>query len=151
MTAGRDEPGEDIREPAGRTRGADADWLKGAWITAVHGLFYRPEGITGEPEAIEFVLSGGESVLLTCASDWTLRITPGGWPGLPDWCVPAGQWQFSALTDLPVPPYGGAWTVTGTEELRDETGEVRQVVIRCEDGDFVVVAGDTMAIRFVRP
>ncbi|GAA2996320.1 hypothetical protein [Streptomyces fulvorobeus] len=150
MTVGREERGEDVREAAGRSRGGDSDWLRGAWITAVLGVFYRPEGITGGPEAIEFVLHGGDSVLLTCASDRTLRITPGSWPELPDWCVPAGQWQFSSLTGLPGPPYGGAWTVTGTEERRDGSGEVCEVVIRCEDGDFVAAAEDTMAIRFVR-
>ncbi|MFE6038261.1 hypothetical protein [Streptomyces sp. NPDC056452] len=150
MTVGRDTPGEEIRRPAGRPRHGNADWLTGARITAVHGLFYRPEGRAGEPEAVEFLLDGGQSVLMTCASDWTLRITSGTWPGLPDWCVPAGQWQFAPLSQLPPPPYGGAWTVLGTQERRDEHGEVHEAVIRCENGDFVVIGGDTVAIRFVR-
>ncbi|MFD4693360.1 hypothetical protein [Streptomyces sp. NPDC058463] len=150
MTVGRDTPGEEIRRPAGRPRHGNADWLTGARITAVHGLFYRPEGRAGEPEAVEFLLDGGQSVLMTCASDWTLRITSGTWPGLPDWCVPAGQWQFAQLGQLPPPPYGGAWTVLGTQERRDEHGEVHEAVIRCENGDFVVIGGDTVAIRFVR-
>lgn len=149
MSVGREMPGGEISPPAGRPRHGKADWLTGARITAVHGLFYRPEGRAGEPEAIEFVLDGGQSVLLTCASDRTLNITSGAWPGLPDWCVPAGQWQFEQLSRLPPPPYGGAWTVVGTQERRDEHGEVREAMLRCANGDFVIVGGDTVAIRFV--
>ncbi|ALC27796.1 hypothetical protein ABT013_29045 [Streptomyces bacillaris] len=134
--------------PAGRTRGGNADWLTGSRITAVHGVFYRPEGPAGEPEAVEFVIAGDQSVLLTCTSDWTLRITPGTWPLLPDWCVPAGQWQHAPLIQLPPVPYEGAWTVVGTLERRDGNGEVHEAVIRCEEGDFVVTAGDTVAVRF---
>ncbi|WP_426498547.1 hypothetical protein [Streptomyces sp. D54] len=138
----------DCAAPAGRARHGNADWLTGARITAVLGIYYRPEGRAGEPEAVEFVLSADQSVLLTCASDRTLHVTPGSWPRLPDWCVPASQWQHAPPALLPPVPYGGAWTVVGTQELRDADGEVLRAVIRCEEGDFVVVAGDTMAIRF---
>ncbi|MFF1836070.1 hypothetical protein ACFVXE_17955 [Streptomyces sp. NPDC058231] len=130
-------------------RGGDSEWLRGTRITGVLGLFYRPEGRMGEPEAVEFLLSDGQSLLLTCASDWSLHIGPGTWPHLPDWCVPAGQWGFSGLPNLPEPPEGG-WTVTRTEERRDEHGNVREAVIRCEGGRFVVLGGDTVAIRFTR-
>ncbi|MEU0626814.1 hypothetical protein [Streptomyces sp. NPDC005989] len=126
-----------------------ADWLRGERITAVVGVFYRPEGRLGEPEAVEFLLADGQSVLLTCASDWTLRVGPGTWPRLPDWCVPSGQWEFATVSNLPEPPDGG-WTVTRTEERGDENGQVREVVIRCEGGSFVVIGGDTVAIRFTR-
>ncbi|MFE7751917.1 hypothetical protein [Streptomyces sp. NPDC057428] len=150
MSVGREMPGEELSPPPGRARHGKPDWLTGARITAVHGLFYRPEGRAGEPEAVEFVLDGGQSVLLTCASDRTLKITSGAWPGLPDWCVPAGQWQFAPPSQLPAPPYGGAWTVVGTQERRDGYGEVHEAVIRCEDGDFVVNGGDSLSVRFVR-
>ncbi|MFI8002196.1 hypothetical protein [Streptomyces sp. NPDC086010] len=150
MSVERETPGEAPDTLSGRPRHGKADWLTGARITAVHGLFYRPEGRAGEPEAVEFVLDGGQSVLLTCASDRTLNITSGAWPGLPDWCVPAAQWQFAPPSRLPPPPYGGAWTVIGTQERRDGQGEVHEAVIRCEDGDFVVNGGDTLSIRFVR-
>ncbi|CAM5334122.1 hypothetical protein SBADM41S_06252 [Streptomyces badius] len=106
-----------------------------------------PRAGPGEPEAVEFVLAEDQSVLLTCASDRTLRVTPGSWPRLPDWCVPASQWHHAPPPLLPPVPYG-AWTVVGTQEVRDDGGEVLQAVIRCEEGDFVVVAGDTMAVRF---
>ncbi|WP_411083027.1 hypothetical protein [Streptomyces sp. cmx-18-6] len=139
---------EECCGPAGRARHGNSDWLTGSRITAVRGVFYRPEGRAGEPEAVEFVLFEGQSVLLTCTSDWTLRITPGSWPRLPDWCVPANQWQHAPLTQLPPVPYGGAWTVVGTLERRDGNGEVHEAVIRCEEGDFVVTAGDTLAVRF---
>lgn len=79
----------------GRARHGKADWLTGARVTAVLGVYYRPEGRAGEPEAVEFVLSDGQSVLLTCAFDRTLRVTPGSWPRLPDWCVPASRWQHA--------------------------------------------------------
>ncbi len=134
--------------PAGRARPGNADWLTGARITAVLGVYYRPEGRAGEPEAVEFVLAEDQSVLLTCTSDRTLRVTPGSWPRLPEWCVPASQWHHAPPALLPPVPYGGAWTVVGTQEVRDDGGEVLRAVIRCEEGDFVVVAGDTMAIRF---
>ncbi|MFD4589872.1 hypothetical protein [Streptomyces rubiginosohelvolus] len=139
---------EDCAGPAGRARHGNADWLTGARITAVLGVYYRPEGRAGEPEAVEFVLAEDQSVLLTCASDRTLRVTPGSWPRLPDWCVPASQWHHAPPALLPPVPYGGAWTVVGTQEVRNDGGEVLQAVIRCEEGDFVVIAGDTMAIRF---
>ncbi|MEV0493092.1 hypothetical protein [Streptomyces atratus] len=143
MRVGHDE--EAFRSP----RRGDSEWLRGARITGVLGLFYRPEGRMGEPEAVEFLLSDGQSVLLTCASDGTLHIGPGTGPQLPDWCVPAGQWGFATLPHLPAPPAGG-WTVTRTEERRDERGEVHEAVIRCEGGRFVVIGGDTVVIRFTR-
>ncbi|MFD8942710.1 hypothetical protein [Streptomyces sp. SID8016] len=139
---------EECAVPAGRARRGKADWLTGAGITAVLGVYYRPEGPAGEPEAVEFVLADGQSVLLTCTSERTLRVTPGAWPRLPDWCLPASRWRHAPPVQLPPVPYGGVWTVVGTQELRDADGEVLQAVIRCEEGDFVVVAGDTMAIRF---
>lgn len=70
MTVEREEYGG----PAGRTRSGNSDWLTGSRITAVQGVFYRPEGRAGEPEAVEFVIDRGQSVLLTCTSDWTLCI-----------------------------------------------------------------------------
>ncbi|MFF8915445.1 hypothetical protein ACF08M_19505 [Streptomyces sp. NPDC015032] len=126
-----------------------ADWLRGARIVGVLGVFYRPEGRMGEPEAVEFLLADDQSVILTCASDGTLRVGPGAWPRLPKWCVPSGQWEFLTVSNLPPPPDGG-WTVTRTEERRDERGEVHEAVIRCEGGRFVVVGGDTVTIRFTR-
>ncbi|MER5357675.1 hypothetical protein [Streptomyces sp. NPDC002785] len=130
-------------------RQGKADWLRGARIVGVLGVFYRPEGRMGEPEAVEFLLADGQSVLLTCASDRTLHVGPGAWPRLPDWCVPSGQWEFADVSNLPPPPDGG-WTVTRTEERRNERGEVHEAVIRCEGGRFVVIGGDTASIRFTR-
>ncbi|MEV1046949.1 hypothetical protein [Streptomyces sp. NPDC049916] len=141
---------EDRAAPTGRPRHGNADWLTGARITAVLGVYYRPEGRAGEPEAVEFVIAEGQSVLLTCVSDGTLRVTPGAWPRLPDWCVPASQWQHAQPSGLPVVPYGGAWTVVGTREHRNTNGEVVQAVIRCAEGDFAVEAGDTLVIRFAQ-
>ncbi|MFH8471594.1 hypothetical protein [Streptomyces sp. NPDC018000] len=130
-------------------RQGKADWLRGARIVGVLGVFYRPEGRMGEPEAVEFLLADGQSVLLTCTSDGTLHIGPGAWPRLPNWCVPSAQWEFAVVSNLPQPP-GGGWTVTRTEERRNERGKVCEAVIRCEGGRFVVLGGDTVAIRFTR-
>lgn len=130
-------------------RQGNSEWLRGARIVGVLGVFYRPEGRMGEPEAVEFLLSDSQSVLLTCASDGTLHVGAGTWPQLPDWCVPAAQWEFTAMANLPQPPDGG-WTVLSTEERRDERGEVHEAVIRCEGGRFVVIGGDTVGIRFTR-
>ncbi|MFD0025828.1 hypothetical protein [Streptomyces sp. NPDC058382] len=130
-------------------RQGNPEWLRGARIVGVLGVFYRPEGRMGEPEAVEFLLSDSQSVILTCASDGTLHVGAGTWPHLPDWCVPGAQWEFTAMANLPQPPDGG-WTVLSTEERRDERGEVHEAVIRCEGGRFVVVGGDTVGIRFTR-
>ncbi|TRV79423.1 hypothetical protein FKN01_09680 [Streptomyces sp. 130] len=130
-------------------RRGGAEWLKGARIVAVLGIFYRPEGRMGEPEAVSFVLDDGQSVRLTCASDGTLHVGAGTWPRLPDWCVPAAQWEFAAPAGLPEVPEGG-WTVLSTDERRDGRGEVHEAVIRCEGGRFVVVGGDTVGVRFTR-
>ncbi|MFD7431688.1 hypothetical protein [Streptomyces sp. NPDC059814] len=143
MRVGSDE--EATRSP----RQGNSEWLRGARIVGVLGVFYRPEGRMGEPEAVEFLLSDSQSVLLTCASDGTLHVGAGTWPRLPDWCVPAAQWEFATMAQLPQPPDGG-WTVLSTEERRDERGEVHEAVIRCEGGRFVVIGGDTVAIRFTR-
>lgn len=143
MRVGSDE--EATRSP----RQGNSEWLRGARILGVLGVFYRPEGRMGEPEAVEFLLSDSQSVLLTCASDGTLHVGAGTWPRLPDWCVPAAQWEFATMANLPQPPVGG-WTVLSTEERRDERGEVHEAVIRCEGGRFVVIGGDTVGIRFTR-
>ncbi|MEU1473185.1 hypothetical protein ABZ434_33850 [Streptomyces sp. NPDC005761] len=143
MRVGNDE--EAVRGP----RQGNAEWLRGARIVGVLGIFYRPEGRMGEPEAVAFLLDDGQSVLLTCASDGSLHVGAGSWPHLPDWCVPATQWEYAAMARLPQPPDGG-WTVLRTEERRDERGEVDEAVIRCEGGRFVVTGGDTVGIRFTR-
>ncbi|THA73071.1 hypothetical protein E6R60_25795 [Streptomyces sp. A0642] len=143
MRVGNDE------EAARGPRQGNAEWLAGARIVGVLGLFYRPEGRMGEPEAVAFLLADGQSVLLTCASDGSLHVGAGTWPRLPGWCVPAGQWEYAAMARLPQPPEGG-WTVLRTEERRDERGEVDEAVIRCEGGRFVVTGGDTVGIRFTR-
>lgn len=143
MKVGSDE------EAAHSSRQGNSEWLRGARIVGVLGIFYRPEGRMGEPEAVEFLLADSQSVLLTCASDGTLHVGAGTWPHLPDWCVPAAQWEFTSLANLPQPPDGG-WTVLSTEERRDERGEVHEAVIRCEGGRFVVIGGDTVGIRFSR-
>lgn len=143
MRVGSDE------EATSRSRQGNAEWLRGARIVGVLGVFYRPEGRMGEPEAVEFLLSDSQSVLLTCASDGTLHVGSGTWPHLPDWCVPAAQWEFATMANLPQPPDGG-WTVLRTEERRDDRGEVHEAVIRCEGGRFVVIGGDTVGIRFTR-
>ncbi|MEV0782412.1 hypothetical protein AB0I52_05365 [Streptomyces sp. NPDC050423] len=143
MRVGSDE--EATRSP----RQGNSEWLRGARIVGVLGVFYRPEGRMGEPEAVEFLLSDSQSVLLTCASDGTLHVGAGTWPRLPDWCVPAAQWEFATMAHLPLPPDGG-WTLLSTEERRDERGEVHEAVIRCEGGRFVVIGGDTVGIRFTR-
>ncbi|MGW0857945.1 hypothetical protein [Streptomyces sp. NPDC002690] len=133
---------------AGRHRSGRSDWLRGARIIGVHGVFYRPDGRAGGPEAVEFVLADDRSVLMTCATDCTLRVSAGTWPRLPDWCVPAGLWAHGPLNSLPPAPFGGGWTVTGAQENRDENDEVHEAVIHCENGDFVVLAGDALVIRF---
>lgn len=140
--------GSDEEATSGPRQG-NAEWLRGARIVGVLGVFYRPEGRMGEPEAVEFLLSDSQSVLLTCASDGTLHVGSGTWPDLPDWCVPAAQWEFATMANLPQPPDGG-WTVLSTEERRDDRGEVHEAVIRCEGGRFVVIGGDTVGIRFTR-
>lgn len=140
--------GSDEEATSGPRQG-NAEWLRGARIVGVLGVFYRPEGRMGEPEAVEFLLSDSQSVLLTCASDGTLHVGSGTWPALPDWCVPAAQWEFATMANLPQPPDGG-WTVLSTEERRDDRGEVHEAVIRCEGGRFVVIGGDTVGIRFTR-
>ncbi|MEV6163307.1 hypothetical protein AB0L71_15500 [Streptomyces sp. NPDC052052] len=136
-------------QEAPRAREGKADWLSGARIIGVLGVFYRPEGQVGEPEAVEFLLDDSQSVLLTCASDGTLHVGPGAWPALPDWCVPSGQWEFAPLSNLPFPPDGG-WTVISTEECGNEHGEMYEAVIRCAGGRFTVGGGDTVTIRFTR-
>ncbi|MFF1920701.1 hypothetical protein ACFVW8_08995 [Streptomyces sp. NPDC058221] len=143
MRVGGDE--EATRSP----RQGNSEWLRGARIVGVLGVFYRPEGRMGEPEAVEFLLSDSQSVILTCASDGTLHVGAGTWPHLPGWCVPAAQWEFATMANLPQPP-GGGWTVLSTEERRDERGEVHEAVIRCEGGRFVVTGGDTVGVRFTR-
>lgn len=143
MRVGNDE------EAARGPRQGNAEWLAGARIVGVLGIFYRPEGRMGEPEAVAFLLADGQSVVLTCTSDGSLHVGAGTWPHLPDWCVPSAQWEFAEMARLPQPPSGG-WTVLRTEERRDERGEVDEAVIRCEGGRFVVTGGDTVGIRFTR-
>ncbi|MFI6641996.1 hypothetical protein [Streptomyces sp. NPDC050504] len=124
-------------------------WLRDARITGVQGIFYRPEGQAGEPEAVEFIVASGRSVVLTCGTDWTLRVEAGSWPSLPVWCVPPVQWEFRDLSQVPLPSDEvGGWDVTGIEERRDEAGQVHESVIHCEGGVFRVIAGDVLVVNF---
>ncbi len=68
--------------------------LEGRHLQAAFALKYAEDSAPGVPsaEAVEFVFGPGDSVVLSCESDWTLAAASNHWPDLPDWCWPPESW-----------------------------------------------------------
>ncbi|GHG68865.1 hypothetical protein [Streptomyces griseocarneus] len=93
-------------------------------VVSVRGIYYLPEAGPGaaHEEAVELLFEGGGSVVFTPATDWTLRVEGGRWPGLPDWCFPERDWASIGLRAAEGHlPLGRCRRIV---ELTDEFGEV---------------------------
>lgn len=95
-------------------------------------------------EAVEIVLESG-SVLLSASTDWTLQISAGSWPKLPDWCWPPSEWEFSQLDRIGVEGFD---TVVDASPLLNEVDELNGVVLGFPAGDMVVRSGAQISYEF---
>lgn len=74
--------------------------LQGETVTAAFALRYLPEGDEWRAEGIELTLASGGSIMLWNETNWTLKVSDGGWPELPDWAWPPEAWVFEPIDDL---------------------------------------------------
>lgn len=94
----------------------------GQRVRAAFAVKYIAGGSRGAATAgaVEFLLDGGPSVLLSCDTDWTLEVTEGRWPELPAWCWPVESWTFERIEGIGSP---GLDEVVSSSDLFDAVGE----------------------------
>lgn len=122
--------------------------LVGCDVSSLKGILYVGEDASGTPtlEACELLRTDGSSVLFTSATDWTLQITQGGYPMLPDWCSPSSSWIFS---DLETPLGSSGWQcIIATSKLLNEVGEISGILLEFEVGNLAIKAADVISLEF---
>ncbi|MFD8649871.1 hypothetical protein [Streptomyces mirabilis] len=100
----------------------------GQRVRAAFGVKYLADA-TQSPasvEAMEFLLEIGPSILLSCGTDWTLKVSEGRWPTLPAWCFPVESWAFEEISEIGDP---GLDSIISTSDIRNSVGEVRGVLL----------------------
>ncbi|GAA0324559.1 hypothetical protein GCM10010302_74600 [Streptomyces polychromogenes] len=115
--------------------------LEGETISAAFAVKYLPEGEAGLAEGVEFVLASGSSVILWNGTDWTLRISGGDWPRLPEWAWPPESWTFSRIDDLGHPGLDEVLTVNA---VHNEVGELYGVRIEFPAATLTVSSGNSV-------
>jgi hypothetical protein len=110
-------------------------------VSAAHLVRHRTDADAPEPagEAVEIAFGPGDSVLLGAGMDWTLQVSAGRWPELPDWCRPPEEWSFRELRRI-----GGSGldTLYEVSPVRNEVGELSGVTLRFPAGSLLVRSGE---------
>ncbi|MFI5866487.1 hypothetical protein [Streptomyces sp. NPDC051546] len=121
--------------------------LQGATVTAAFALRYLPEGDEWRAEGIELVLASGGSVVLWNGTDWTLKVSAGGWPALPDWAWPPEAWVFEPLEGLGRP---GLDHILTASPVHNEVGELYGATFGFAAGALTIGSGDSMSWTLLR-
>lgn len=121
--------------------------LQGVTLTAAFALRYLPEGDEWRAEGIELILASGGSMVLWNGTDWTLQISAGGWPALPDWAWPPEAWAFEPLEGFGRP---GLDEILTASPVYNEVGELYGVTLDFPDGTLTVGSGDFISWKLVR-
>ncbi|GAA2668178.1 hypothetical protein [Streptomyces lunalinharesii] len=98
-------------------------------------------------EAVEFLTGGDSSILLSCDTDWTLKVAEGRWPALPAWCWPVDSWAFVDMGDIGSP---GLDLVISTSEILNSVGEVCGVVLEFPVAWVTIRSGEALTWDIAR-
>ena len=117
---------------------------EGATILGMRALSYSDSEsgtTTYEPDSY-LLLTNEEALLITSATDWTLRVETVSWPDLPDWAWPPTDWRYEEVES----PIGraGYQTVKLASYLHNEVGEVDGLKIEFEQGSIEFRSGDSV-------
>ncbi|MFD9375743.1 hypothetical protein ACFWBH_09450 [Streptomyces sp. NPDC059999] len=121
--------------------------LQGETVTAAFALRYLPEGDEWRAEGIELTLASGGSIMLWNETDWTLKVSDGGWPELPDWAWPPEAWVFEPIDGLGRP---GLDEILTASPVHNEVGELYGATLGFPHGTLTVGSGDFISWTLVR-
>ncbi len=116
----------------------------GMKIEAGYEIRYTPEP-SGYPEGVELIHEGG-SVVLSCKTDWTLGVSKGSWPRLPDWCWPVTSWRYERMERVGNPGFD---VIISCSEGFDEVGEPHSVQIEFDRVYMIVDSGKNLRWEFI--
>ncbi|MGW7534070.1 hypothetical protein [Amycolatopsis sp. NPDC054798] len=131
------------------THGEVVDLRAGRSLRAAFGVKYVAGGVPGDEsyEAVELILYGGSSVLLSTDTDWTLRVTEGRWPTLPEWCWPVESWDFEKIPEIGA---SGLDVIISKSEKINSAGEVCGVLLEFPAALLTVSSGEAVTWAFSR-
>jgi hypothetical protein len=92
-------------------------------------------------EAVEFLLDTGPSILLSCDTDWTLKVTDGQWPALPAWCWPIESWAFEEIEGI---GSSGLDIIISASDIHNSVGEVCGVLLEFPVAWVTVRSGEVL-------
>ncbi|MFD3809232.1 hypothetical protein ACFWSF_40550 [Streptomyces sp. NPDC058611] len=121
--------------------------LQGETVTAVFAVRYLPEGDEWRAEGLELILASGGSATLWNGTDWTLKISDGSWPALPDWAWPPEAWVFEPIEFLGRP---GLDEILTASPAHNEVGELYGATLDFPEGTLTVGSGDFISWKLVR-
>lgn len=98
-------------------------------------------------EAVEFLFEEDSSVLLSCGTDWALKITEGRWSELPEWCWPVESWAFEKIGGIGGP---GLDIIVSTADILNVAGEICGVQLEFSVAWVVVRSGEVMTWDIIR-
>ncbi|WP_130796411.1 hypothetical protein [Streptomyces otsuchiensis] len=127
------------------TERTSGNLLTGHRIRAALGITY----VAGETEdatfeALELLRDAESSVVLSCDTDWTLKVNEGNWPELPAWCWPAESWAFRKIEEIGNP---GIDVITSTSSLLDSTGENFGILLEFSTAWVTVSSGESITLE----
>ncbi|PWI41371.1 hypothetical protein [Streptomyces sp. ICBB 8177] len=119
----------------------------GRQVRAAYSVRYLSDVTRGTSpiEAVEFLLDTGPSVLLSCATDWTLKVTEGRWPELPSWCHPAESWAFEEVETIGKPGFS---EIVSSSEIHNPVGELCGIRLEFPAAWFTVKSGEALTLDF---
>ncbi|WP_322756553.1 hypothetical protein [Frankia sp. Cas3] len=121
--------------------------VSGREVVSLQGVFYLSESVDLGPslDSVELVFRDGGSIIFTAATDWTLRVSLGAWPQLPEWCWPPKSWTFTPLeTKIGDAGFDG---IIDVKDLHNEVGDLVGFILKFGAGNLAIKSGDAIAIE----
>lgn len=121
----------------------------GRRVKAALGVRYLvDDGDSASPvEAIDFLLDAGPSVLLSCDTDWTLKISEGRWPTLPAWCWPVEAWGYEQIDEI---GSSGLDEIVAVSDVFNSVGELCGILLEFPSASMVVSSGEAVTWEISR-
>ncbi|NJQ04891.1 hypothetical protein [Streptomyces lonarensis] len=127
------------------TEHTSGNLLTGHRIRAALGITYvADETEDSSLEGLELLREAEQSIVLSCGTDWTLKVNEGNWPEMPAWCWPAESWAFREIEEIGSP---GIDVITSTSSLFDSTGENFGILLEFSKAWVTVSSGESLTLE----
>ncbi|MER6776005.1 MULTISPECIES: hypothetical protein [unclassified Streptomyces] len=122
-------------------------FFRGERLLGAMAVRYLPDGDTCSSEGVELLFDSGRSTLLWCGTDWTLRISEGEWPKLPEWCWPLEDWAFEKVSG---PGDAGFDRIDEVSGLYNSVGDLDGALLEFPAGSMVIKSGEAVTWEIIR-